>query len=121
MAARAAVVGEAGPCGNANQYTDRVDYQTGGATALMTILRTAEVQGVTLHLGNPDTTESGWIGQTDVLKQLLACWLVVDQADRPLSPRLIGSPCIGKTTLGMAAARVRKQPLFIAQCTADTR
>jgi hypothetical protein len=83
--------------------------------------RTMEVQGVTLHLGSPDTTEPNWIGQGDILKQLLACWLVVDPEDRPLSPRLLGTPGIGKTTLAMAAARLRNQPLFIAQCTADTR
>jgi MoxR-like ATPase len=80
-----------------------------------------EVMGVQLHLGAPDTTEQAWIGQDVVLRQLLACWLVVDPADRPLSPRLTGPPGIGKTTLAMAAARVRKQPLFINQCTADTR
>src|SRR5260370_22318655 len=83
--------------------------------------RTVEVEAVTLHLGSPDTTEQAWIGQDVVLRQLLACWLVVDPADRPLSPRLTGPPGIGKTTLAMAAARVRKQPLFINQCTADTR
>lgn len=83
--------------------------------------QTAEVMGVQLHLGSPDTTDQGWIGQDVILRQLLACWLVVDPADRPLSPRLIGPPGIGKTTLAMAAARLRKQPLFINQCTADTR
>jgi len=82
---------------------------------------TREVQGIVLHLSSPDTTEQGWIGQDEILKQLLACWLVVDQSDRPLSPRLLGPPGIGKTTLAMAAARQRRQPLFIAQCTADTR
>ena len=35
-----------------------------------------------------DTTEQGWIGQDVILRQLLACWLVVDPSDRPLSPRL---------------------------------
>ena len=80
-----------------------------------------EIDGVTLHLCDPDETEQGWIGQDDVLRQLLACWLVVDPRDRSLSPRLIGPPGIGKTTLAMAAARLRKQPLFITQCTADTR
>lgn len=79
------------------------------------------VGGVTLHLCEPDTTEQTWIGQDAILRQLLACWLVVDPRDRPLSPRLIGSPGIGKTTLAMAAARVRSQPLYINQCTADTR
>ena len=70
--------------------------------------RTVEIGGVTLHLGSPDATEQGWIGQTEVLRQLLACWLVVDPRDRPLSPRLIGPPGIGKTTLAMAAAQVRR-------------
>ncbi|GAC1470088.1 MAG: AAA family ATPase [Isosphaeraceae bacterium] len=83
--------------------------------------RLAEVGGVTLHLGTPDTTEQSWIGQEATLSQLLACWLVVDPKDRPLSPRLTGPPGIGKTTLAMAAARLRKQPLYITQCTADTR
>jgi hypothetical protein len=82
---------------------------------------TREVQGIVLHLSTPDTTELGWIGQDEILRQLLACWLVVDPSDRPLSPRLLGTPGIGKTTLAMAAARQRKQPLYIAQCTADTR
>jgi MoxR-like ATPase len=80
-----------------------------------------KIDGVTLHLGDPDTTEQSWIGQDEVLRQLLACWLVVDSRDRSLSPRLMGPPGIGKTTLAMAAARLRKQPLFINQCTADTR
>ncbi|MCA9080112.1 MAG: AAA family ATPase, partial [Planctomycetaceae bacterium] len=49
------------------------------------------------------------------------CWLVVDEGDLPLAPRLVGSPGIGKTTLGMAGARAREQDLYIYQCTADTR
>ncbi len=83
--------------------------------------KTVEIGGITLHLSAADSSEQGWIGQDAILKQLLACWLVVDPSDRPLSPRLIGAPGIGKTTLAMAAARLRKQPLYINQCTADTR
>jgi MoxR-like ATPase len=74
-----------------------------------------------LHLGHPDTTEQSWIGQDVILRQLLACWLVVDPKDLPLAPRLTGPPGIGKTTLAMAAAKLRGQPLYINQCTADTR
>jgi MoxR-like ATPase len=88
---------------------------------MATPTKIAEVGGVSLHLATPDTTEQGWIGQDAILKQLLACWLVVDPSDRPLSPRLLGPPGIGKTTLAMAAARLRKQALYINQCTADTR
>jgi MoxR-like ATPase len=91
------------------------------AAAGPSIGKTVEVDGVTLHLSSPDTTDQKWIGQDAILRQLLACWLVVDARDLPLAPRVTGAPGIGKTTLAMAAARVRKQPLFINQCTADTR
>jgi MoxR-like ATPase len=80
-----------------------------------------EIDGVRLHLSRPDTSSGDWIGQREVLKQLLACWLVVDERDLPLAPRLIGTPGIGKTTLAIAAAHARKQELYIYQCTADTR
>lgn len=83
--------------------------------------RAIQVYGVTLHLAHPDTTAREWIGQREILKQLLACWLVVDERDLPLSPRITGVPGIGKTTLAMAAAQARKQDLYIFQCTADTR
>jgi len=83
--------------------------------------KTAVIDGITLNLSKPDTTNPEWIGQSEVLKQVLACWMVVSDKDLPLSPRIIGMPGIGKTTLGMVAALERKQPLYIYQCTSDTR
>jgi len=80
-----------------------------------------EIQGVRLHLGQPHEAGGEWIGQQEILRQLLACWLVVDEADLPLAPRLVGAPGMGKTSLAMAGARYREQPLYIYQCTADTR
>ena len=82
---------------------------------------TREIDGVTLHLSSPVETSAEWIGREEVLRQLLACWLTVDETDLPLAPRLVGTPGIGKTTLAMAATRHREQPLYIYQCTADTR
>jgi len=79
------------------------------------------IDGVTLNLSNPDTTQPEWIGQDEVLKQIHACWLVVSEKDYPLSPRITGMPGTGKTTLAMVAAKQRKQPLYIFQCTSDTR
>ncbi|MCA9156680.1 MAG: AAA family ATPase [Planctomycetales bacterium] len=84
-------------------------------------LDTVDIDGVRLKLASPMDNRAQWIGQRDVLKQLLACWLVVDQEDLPLTPRLVGVPGIGKTALAMAAAAIRKQELYVFQCTADTR
>ena len=83
--------------------------------------KTTVIDGITLNLSKPDTTNPEWIGQSEVLKQVLACWMVISDKDLPLSPRIIGMPGIGKTTLGMVAALERKQPLYIYQCTSDTR
>lgn len=82
---------------------------------------TFQVKNINLHLSEPHKLNSNWIGQREILKQVLACWLVVDEDDLPLTPRLVGPPGIGKTQLAMAAAGTRKQDLFIYQCTADTR
>lgn len=79
------------------------------------------IQDVELHLASPHELDSQWIGQSEVLKQVLACWLVVDDRDLPLTPRLVGAPGIGKTALATAAAQQRQQELYIYQCTADTR
>lgn len=80
-----------------------------------------EIDGVKLKLGTPMQNGAEWIGQREVLKQLLACWLVVDDTDQPLTPRLVGVPGIGKTALAMSAAATREQDLYVFQCTADTR
>lgn len=83
--------------------------------------RHVEIDGVQLTLSRPNENTGQWIGQQEVLTQLLACWIVVDERDWPLAPRLVGAPGIGKTALAMAAARQRQQELYIYQCTADTR
>jgi MoxR-like ATPase len=82
---------------------------------------TVNIDGVELKLSQPHDSSGEWIGQREVLKQLHACWMVVDESDFPLAPRLTGAPGIGKTALAMAAAREREQELYIYQCTADTR
>lgn len=84
-------------------------------------LDAVDIDGVRLKLASAMANRAEWIGQTEVLKQLLACWLVVDDLDLPLTPRLVGVPGIGKTALAMAAAATRGQELYVFQCTADTR
>ena len=83
--------------------------------------RMTEVEGISLRLAQPDPSQQEWIGDREILQQLLACWLVIDAKDLPLCPRIIGQPGIGKTTLATSAARERKQAFYVYQCTADTR
>ncbi|MEX2174084.1 MAG: AAA family ATPase [Pirellulaceae bacterium] len=83
--------------------------------------RHVEIDGVHLQLCQPHEIAGQWIGQDEVLKQLLACWMVVNEQDLPLTPRLVGMPGIGKTALGMAGAKLLRRELYIYQCTADTR
>jgi MoxR-like ATPase len=79
------------------------------------------IQGIEIALGFPDEFKFQWIGQRDVLDQLLAAWLVIDKDDIPLNPRLIGKPGVGKTTLAYAAAKEIQKSVYIFQCTMDTR
>lgn len=79
------------------------------------------IEGIEIGLGFPDVLDFNWIGQRDVLEQLLAAWLVIDKADIPLNPRLIGKPGVGKTTLAYAAAKQLGKQVYIFQCTMDTR
>jgi MoxR-like ATPase len=80
-----------------------------------------EVDDIRLKLSDPHQDNFEWIGQREILRQLAACWITVDERDLPLTPRLVGPPGIGKTALGMAGAKLRGQELYIYQCTADTR
>lgn len=79
------------------------------------------INNVELTLSHPVKYETQWIGQLEPIRQLMACWLVIGDGDLPLTPRIIGYPGIGKTTLAIAAARSRNQNVYIMQCTSDTR
>src|SRR6202042_3568938 len=80
-----------------------------------------EIEGVTLLLAHPDELTVTWVGQEEVMRQLLAAWLVVDPVDLPMNPRLLGKPGVGKTTLAYAAAKRLGREVYILQATMDTR
>lgn len=82
---------------------------------------TIEIEGVTLHLTSPERNVPRWVGQREVLMQLLAAWTRVAESDEPLHPRLLGKPGVGKTTLGCAAAQELRLDVYIMQATMDTR
>src|SRR6201993_2545711 len=80
-----------------------------------------DIEGVALHLAHPDELAVNWVGQEEVMRQLLAAWLVVDPQDLPMNPRLLGKPGVGKTTLAYAAAKRLGREAYIMQATVDTR
>lgn len=80
-----------------------------------------EISGVEIHLTEAVEEGPSWIGQGDVLRQLLASWAVIDPEDRPLNPRLLGKPGVGKTTLAFAAAKQLSLDIYVMQATMDTR
>ncbi len=84
-------------------------------------METVTIEGITLHLAHPDELNLVCVGQEEVIKQILAAWMIVDERDLPLNPRLIGKPGVGKTTLAYAAAKRLGREVYIFQATVDTR
>lgn len=83
--------------------------------------RRVELEGVPVFLAHPDELPMRWIGQPELILQLHACWSLVDERDLPLSPRIIGKPGVGKTTLAYSAAKMLGREVYIFQATMDTR
>jgi MoxR-like ATPase len=82
---------------------------------------TVDLEGITLHLAHPDELPVRWVGQEELMRQLLAAWMVLNEQDLPMSPRLLGKPGVGKTTLAYAAGRRMGRDVYILQATMDTR
>jgi MoxR-like ATPase len=79
------------------------------------------IEHVELQLSAPDDLPLEWVGRPDLLAQLTAAWMLVDPADVPMTPRLLGKPGVGKTTLAYGAARALGRPAYLFQATMDTR
>jgi MoxR-like ATPase len=83
--------------------------------------RKVDIEGISVFLAHPDELPMRWIGQQELVLQLHACWSVIDERDVPLSPRLIGKPGVGKTTLAYGAGKQLGRDVYIFQATMDTR
>mgnify|MGYP006303876617 FL=1 len=84
-------------------------------------MATTTIDGVELHLARPLADSPAWVGQREVLLQLIAGWTCISERDLPLNPRLLGKPGAGKTTLACAAARELDLDAYVVQATMDTR
>ena len=79
------------------------------------------IEGVELHLTQPDDVPMVWVGQEELVTQVLAAWIVIGDEDLPLNPRLVGKPGVGKTTLAYHSGRKMNKPVYLFQATMDTR
>jgi len=79
------------------------------------------IDDVELYLSTPDEVPMNWVGQQELVTQVLAAWLVIEKDDIPMNPRLVGKPGVGKTTLAYHAGRSINRPVYIFQATMDTR
>ena len=79
------------------------------------------IEGIELYLAHPDELNVSWVGQDEAMRQLMAAWMIIDEADIPMNPRLLGKPGVGKTTMAYAAGRRLGREVYIFQATADTR
>ncbi len=79
------------------------------------------LEGIDLHLAHPDELSVSWVGQEEAMRQLMAAWMVIDERDIPMNPRLLGKPGVGKTTMAYAAGRRFGKEVYILQATVDTR
>lgn len=84
-------------------------------------METVIIEGVELYLSQPDEVPMAWVGQPELISQVLAAWLIVGDEDVPLNPRLVGKPGVGKTTLAYHAGRALGKPVYLFQATMDTR
>lgn len=79
------------------------------------------IDGVTIFLAQPDDLPITWVGQEELISQVLAAWMIIGDDDLPLYPRLLGKPGVGKTTLAYHAGRSLNRSVYLFQATMDTR
>lgn len=82
---------------------------------------TVTIGSLEIMLAQPAALRLKWVGQKELIKQVLAAWMVIDEKDVPFNPRLVGKPGVGKTTLGYAAAKQLNRQVYLFQATMDTR
>ncbi|MCZ6645280.1 MAG: AAA family ATPase, partial [SAR324 cluster bacterium] len=86
--------------------------------------RMVVIDGVELRLALPDEMPIQAVCGEQVKNQLRACWLTPPsrrEGEQPLSPRIVGHPGVGKTTVAFSVAKEFSEHVYIFQCTSDTR
>jgi len=84
-------------------------------------LESVLIDGKEIFLSSEEEISLDFVKRDEPLRQLLASWILINDKDYPLHPRIVGKPGVGKTSIGMAASVILNLPLYIFQATQDTR
>ncbi len=79
------------------------------------------IQGVRLRLPEPFQGRATCHGLNLAKLQLEAAWFTDGTDDPPMSPRIVGLPGVGKTTLALSVAQSLQQEVYVMQATSDLR
>ncbi len=79
------------------------------------------INNIEIELQEPvDSSQFNWIGQKEYQEDLEVSFMKLDD-EFPMTPKIVGKPGVGKTTLVGAYAKKTNQPLYIMQCSSDTK
>ena len=78
------------------------------------------VDGVKIRLARPLELDFDWVGNHSIVRQLHASWYCANDGDKPMNPRLVGKPGLGKTALAYCAGKMLNQDVYFFQATSDT-
>lgn len=80
----------------------------------------AVLSNIRLRLARPLDLGFEWVGNKKPLNQLKSAWYSKCNGDKPMNPRLVGKPGIGKTALAYSAGIDNSMPVYFFQGTSDT-
>ena len=68
-----------------------------------------------------DVSNFNWIGQKEYQDDLKVSFMTLSETEYAMTPKIKGKPGVGKTTLVGAYAKADNAPLYIMQCSSDTK
>lgn len=83
--------------------------------------RYVEIGGLKIRLARPYELDFEWVGNKPVLNQVRSAWFCASENEKPMNPRLVGKPGLGKTALAYAAGKLLGLPVYFFQGTSDTQ